>query len=349
MELNQGGRMVFAVPLLRSRVAPRCSTAEELLVVTLSGDQIVGRQVVPLEAGTAEDVVELVSRWNVGTLVCGGVAPELRDGLAECRISVIDNVAGSAEDVTQALKRGTLRPGFGFQPRAAVDGGSQPGTTVESSSRVAIDCLACTHRVCLAGQRCPDDPTSPILELDEDIRRVFEAASDVSMEPERQLCRLAEVVYFGMDMDYRRIGLAFCIDLLSPAAILAGVLRRFFEVVPVCCKISGRGLPEMTGVPTVGPHEQNGTPACNPVGQAEALNRAATDMNVAVGLCVGVDCVFAAKSVAPVTTLFVKDRSLANNPIGAIYSDYYLRESVSPEGAGADRRGHSRRSLENVS
>jgi len=27
-----------------------------------------------------------------------------------------------------------------------------------------------------------------------------------------------------------------------------------------------------------------------------------------------------------VTTLFVKDKSLVNNPIGAIYSDYYLNE-----------------------
>jgi uncharacterized metal-binding protein len=29
-----------------------------------------------------------------------------------------------------------------------------------------------------------------------------------------------------------------------------------------------------------------------------------------------------------VTTLFVKDRSLANNPIAALYSEYYLRESL---------------------
>jgi uncharacterized metal-binding protein len=341
--------MVFAVPLLNKRVAPRCSTADELLVVTLSGDQIIGWQSVPLESGPAADVVDLVSRWNVGTLVCGGLAPELRGVLAECRISVIDNGAGSEEDVTRALKSGALRPGFGFLPRSGMDSGPRSDATTDASGSVVIDCLACTHRTCLVGQRCSHDPTSSTLDLDQGARRVFEAAADVSMEPERQLCRLAEVVYFGLEMNYRRIGLAFCIDLLSPATILAGVLRRFFEVVPVCCKISGRGLSEMTGVPTVGSQEQTGTPACNPVGQAEVLNRAATDMNVVVGLCVGVDCVFAAKSVAPVTTLFVKDRSLANNPIGAIYSDYYLRESVSPEGAGVERRGHSRRSLENVS
>jgi hypothetical protein len=68
--------------------------------------------------------------------------------------------------------------------------------------------------------------------------------------------------------------------------------------------------------------------ACHPVAQARTLNEAGTDLNVIVGLCMGSDCVFTRESEAPVTTLFVKDKSLANNPIGAVYSEYYLRESV---------------------
>jgi uncharacterized metal-binding protein len=49
-------------------------------------------------------------------------------------------------------------------------------------------------------------------------------------------------------------------------------------------------------------------------------------LNVLVGLNLGMDCIFTGASEAPVTTLFVKDRMLANNPVGAIYSDYYLTE-----------------------
>ena len=56
------------------------------------------------------------------------------------------------------------------------------------------------------------------------------------------------------------------------------------------------------------------------------LNELDTDLNVIVGLCVGMDCVFTRASLAPVTTIFVKDKSLANNPIGAVYSHYYLTE-----------------------
>jgi uncharacterized metal-binding protein len=56
------------------------------------------------------------------------------------------------------------------------------------------------------------------------------------------------------------------------------------------------------------------------------LNRHGTEINAIVGLCIGCDLVFVRHSRAPVTTLFVKDRSLANNPVGALYSNYYLTE-----------------------
>jgi uncharacterized metal-binding protein len=149
-----------------------------------------------------------------------------------------------------------------------------------------------------------------------------EAALDISAECERVLCRLSELIYFCLDMGFRRIGVAYCLDLEEPARILVGVLRRFFATIPVCCKIGGRTLDDdYAAVP--------GEIACNPLGQAQALNRAGCDLNVLVGLCMGVDCVFARNSEAPVTTLFVKDRSLANNPIGALYSDYYLKEALS--------------------
>jgi uncharacterized metal-binding protein len=59
---------------------------------------------------------------------------------------------------------------------------------------------------------------------------------------------------------------------------------------------------------------------------ADYLNAKKTDLNVLVGFCVGADCVFNRESEAPVTTLFVKDKSLANNPIGAVYSRYYLTD-----------------------
>ena len=57
---------------------------------------------------------------------------------------------------------------------------------------------------------------------------------------------------------------------------------------------------------------------------AQVLNEAHTDLNVLIGLCMGGDVIFTQLSRAPVTTLFVKDRLLANNPIAACHSRYVL-------------------------
>jgi uncharacterized metal-binding protein len=121
-------------------------------------------------------------------------------------------------------------------------------------------------------------------------------------------------------MGYHKVGIAFCVELYRETHVLAHLLRRFLRVTPVCCKIGGRRISE-DEVPSRPCHI-----ACNPAGQAAELNRRGTEINAIVGLCIGCDLLFAQRSRAPVTTLFVKDRSLANNPVGALYSDYYLTE-----------------------
>ena len=66
---------------------------------------------------------------------------------------------------------------------------------------------------------------------------------------------------------------------------------------------------------------------CNPILQAEILNKAGTELNIIMGLCVGHDTLFIKHSKAPVTYLIVKDRVLCHNPAGALYTtgSYYKR------------------------
>ncbi|MDA3816688.1 MAG: thiamine pyrophosphate-dependent enzyme [Prolixibacteraceae bacterium] len=49
--------------------------------------------------------------------------------------------------------------------------------------------------------------------------------------------------------------------------------------------------------------------SCNPAGQAKYLEEENTQLNIAMGLCLGHDMIFNEKSAAPVTTLIVKERS----------------------------------------
>src|SRR5512140_1887195 len=140
--------------------------------------------------------------------------------------------------------------------------------------------------------------------------------------------RVEELIEFSDRMGYRKLGMAFCGGLTHEASILSGILENHgFEVVAVTCKVGG--IPkERIGVKDeqkirIGEFE----PMCNPITQAELLNRAGTDFNVMLGLCIGHDSLFL-KHIQKLTTVFaVKDRVTGHNPMAALYTScsYYQR------------------------
>lgn len=323
--------MVVGVPLLAGRVAPRCTAATHLMLTTVTGGRATLERVLEANIDNLDTLLDLVRRNSVETLVCGGVTLDNKALLAAHGIEIIENVACSAAEAIAAIDTGTLRQGYGFDQEGfavavvdapeAEDGSKGPG-------RVGgVDCLACEGRECLCGQRCPHIAVGLDLEVTPETRRIMEAATDIALETDRHLCRVTELVYLCLEMGYEKVGIAYCVDLSEPTRILVGLLRRFIEVVPVCCKIVSD---PMAGSEAGGSGRSSEASewACHPLLQAEVLNRAGTDINVMVGLSIGADAIFSRASHAPVTALFVKDKSLANNPIGAIYSDYYLREPM---------------------
>ncbi len=128
--------------------------------------------------------------------------------------------------------------------------------------------------------------------------------------------RLEEIIEFSLRVGFARLGIAFCIGLANEAAFIAAVLQKKFKVDSVCCKMSGLNKDEHS-MAKINPDKFE--VACNPIGQARMLNRAKTDLNIQMGLCLGHDILFQKYSEAPVTVLVVKDRALANNPMGVAY------------------------------
>jgi uncharacterized metal-binding protein len=57
------------------------------------------------------------------------------------------------------------------------------------------------------------------------------------------------------------------------------------------------------------------TTSCNPAGQAKYLEVKGTELNIMMGLCLGHDMIFNARSKAPVTPLLVKDRKLDHHTL----------------------------------
>ena len=140
--------------------------------------------------------------------------------------------------------------------------------------------------------------------------------------------RIVEICEFAKKMNYRKLGLAFCLGLAKEASIVGEILESHgFQVISAACK-AGRTSKAVIGVEDVdtifrGTDES----MCNPVFQARLLNNEETELNVLLGLCVGHDSLFFKYAEAPTTVLAAKDRVTGHNPLAAIYlSDSYYRK-----------------------
>ncbi len=191
-----------------------------------------------------------------------------------------------------------------------------------------MKCHRCPDHACYRdGRVCRDG--SVIKELKGLEAEIMRSSSKLEAEHYCKLTRLEETVEFFKLMGFKRVGIAFCIGLADEASFVAKVYEKNgFEVFSAICKIGSVDKEEL-GFPKI--RENQAEASCNPVLQAQVLNEKKTDVNVIIGLCVGHDMLFQMHSNAPCTTLIVKDRVLAHNPAGAIYSSYHRRRILSEE------------------
>lgn len=139
--------------------------------------------------------------------------------------------------------------------------------------------------------------------------------------------RLKDTIEYAKGMGFKKIGLASCVALQKETEKTAEILANYgFAVCSICCKTgsikkSSVGVPDeyimisKTGYPI-------GFVSCNPVAQALLLNKAKTEFNLIIGLCVGHDVTFTRLSEAPVSTFIAKDRSNPHNPVAVLFSHY---------------------------
>lgn len=183
-----------------------------------------------------------------------------------------------------------------------------------------MQCALCEQKKCREGKDC-----STIKADVEYTGRNLESmkiSAQIESRYYMEKTRLEELILYAGGMGYEKLGIAFCIGLEKEAKVIHKILAQDFKVFSVCCKVCGidkdsYGLEKL--------HNSGFEAVCNPMGQALVLNNEKTDLNVILGLCIGHDILFTQHSQAPVTTLAVKDRVLAHNPLGAIYSNYYLK------------------------
>jgi uncharacterized metal-binding protein len=123
--------------------------------------------------------------------------------------------------------------------------------------------------------------------------------------------RVDQIMEFARIRGMNKIGIATCIGLMREAKLLSDILEQNeFEVISVSC-MCGEVNPEDV--------EIGGQVFCNPIIQAEVLNRERTELNIMLGLCLGHDILFLRHCKAETTPLVVKDHALGHNPIAALY------------------------------
>ena len=154
-----------------------------------------------------------------------------------------------------------------------------------------------------------------------DVRRLAHASALVESEGYMKWTRVEDTMEFARRMNFVRLGVACCVGLAEEGKVLTDILEsNGFEVTFVFCKTGGVPKEELGLKDKEKVHPGTFEPICNPVAQALIMNKAKTELNIIVGLCVGHDSTFIKYSKAPVTVLVAKDRVLCHNPAGALYT-----------------------------
>ncbi|WP_288760844.1 DUF1847 domain-containing protein [uncultured Veillonella sp.] len=188
-----------------------------------------------------------------------------------------------------------------------------------------MKCAQCMTKNCAKlGQNCTDKEFTTIASVYEgETQQIMECAACTEGNFYNELTRIEETRQFCQYMGYKKIGLAFCVGVHREARLVEAYFRKFFEVESVICKVCGVDKAKL-GLQQI--KEGARESMCNPAMQAKLLEEAGVEFNVSMGLCVGHDAIFNHASSVPVTVLVAKDRVLAHNPLGAIYSRYWLKK-----------------------
>ena len=195
-----------------------------------------------------------------------------------------------------------------------------------------MKCAQCGHKNCYKiGQNCLGWSVDDVKEQYQGRElEMMQAAACTEGRYYLKLTRLEESVEFAKLLGTKKIGLAFCIGLAEEAKLIEAYFAKFFEAHSVFCKVCAIEKDKLGLEPIKDGAKEV---MCNPKVQAAILNKEETELNFTVGLCVGHDMLFTSASAAPVSCLVAKDRVMAHNPLGAVYSRYWRRKlDILPEG-----------------
>ena len=178
-----------------------------------------------------------------------------------------------------------------------------------------MDCTKCTSKGCRLSQPCADRSIEYREQYHtKEAQDIARAASKlVDNGKAGTLSRLEEIVEYAKIKAYRTLGVAYCYGMEREAVFLREYLEtEGFRTVMVSCTVDGISECEVDTTKT------DESVSCNPIGQANALNRSDADFTILMGLCLGHDILIQKNLNMDFTTWIVKDRVTNHRPMDAL-------------------------------
>jgi len=144
-------------------------------------------------------------------------------------------------------------------------------------------------------------------------------AGEIQKEAGDDWCRVEEAMEVAHRLGATHIGVTFCVGFRNEADRLVRVLEaNGFHVTSACCKVGAVPKEELGILDSEKVSPGQPEMICNPIAQAELLNREGVQITLLLGQCVGHDTATMAHLRSPAACLVVKDRVMAHNTAAAL-------------------------------
>ncbi|MBN2737264.1 MAG: DUF1847 domain-containing protein [Spirochaetales bacterium] len=175
-----------------------------------------------------------------------------------------------------------------------------------------MNCLSCSSKACKKEAKDCNQLKGEILPLyhQSGEQRDYQIADNlVSGGKAGKLTRVEELLLYIQQQEYKSVAIAYCYSMEEQAKQFMNYLKQnAIKTSSFRCTINGIQEKEI-GI------SQKESVNCNPIGQAEAINRSKAEMVIEMGLCLGHDILFHQYLKKPFTVLAVKDRVLKHKPL----------------------------------
>jgi predicted Fe-Mo cluster-binding NifX family protein len=108
--------MTIALPLFSSRVSPRFDCAPDVLLVTVDGDRITGRERCSLLGRNPLARVNWLCQRGVDVIICGGISRFSLRSVMNRGLRVFPWVTGDVDDAVRLFLSGQLQPDLVIEP-----------------------------------------------------------------------------------------------------------------------------------------------------------------------------------------------------------------------------------------